>query len=255
MGKQRPEDLTEGQREFFRIEEKYNPKLAPFLGKSLQPGSQEYADYHKIMARRDAEIREWQKKYLAEPPKQYTSVEEILAPPPELSFQEWYERVGDFLDRFPTAMMWARAAKIMLTMKDPDIQEKRDELRSEQFKLYEKNPAFPPPPPLVEPADPWTDIQNMRSWGGNVQKQTEAKQPGNGGKNRQPKTKGWKPPNGYIGSKEIVNNRNVPRTTLQVWQERDKLKVKKDPQTQENYYPKNWFEKHLKNYKPRGRET
>jgi hypothetical protein len=76
-----------------------------------------------------------------------------------------------------------------------------------------------------------------------------------GGKNRQPKTKGWKPPKGYIGSKEIVNNRSVPRTTLQGWQERDKLKVKKDSQTRENYYPQKWFEKHFRNYKPRSRET
>jgi hypothetical protein len=88
-----------------------------------------------------------------------------------------------------------------------------------------------------------------------AEREKEDEQPGSGGKNRQPKTKGWKPPKGYIGSKEIVNNRSVPRTTLQCWQERDPPKVKQDPQTQENYYPQSWFEKHYKNYRPRGRDT
>lgn len=88
-----------------------------------------------------------------------------------------------------------------------------------------------------------------------AEKKKEAEQTGSGGKNRQPKTKGWNPPKGYIGSKEIVNNRSVPRTTLQGWQERDPPNVKKDPQTHECYYLKKWFEKHYKNYKPRGRKT
>lgn len=90
----------------------------------------------------------------------------------------------------------------------------------------------------------WNQLENEKSKAdlANKQKTTPVKEVG---KRR------WKPPNNYIGSKEIDNKYSVPRTTLQGWQERDKLKVKKDPQTQENYYPRKWFEKHLKDYKPR----
>lgn len=60
----------------------------------------------------------------------------------------------------------------------------------------------------------------------------------------------WKPPKRYIGSKEIVSDYQVPRTTLQYWVEKDSPKVVKDPQTQECHYPKKWFEERAKNYKP-----
>ena len=63
----------------------------------------------------------------------------------------------------------------------------------------------------------------------------------------------WKPPKGYIGSKAIVNNYNIPRSTLQGWAERDKANVKKDPMTKENYYQKKWLEKCHKKYKPRSK--
>jgi hypothetical protein len=62
----------------------------------------------------------------------------------------------------------------------------------------------------------------------------------------------WKPPRGYIGSKAIVNGHKVPRSTLQGWAERDAITPKKDPQTQERYYPEKWFKKRFKTYKPRG---
>jgi len=75
------------------------------------------------------------------------------------------------------------------------------------------------------------------------------------------KKKGWKPPRGYIGSKEIQHDHNVPRSTLEGWQNQDSVpggdlegRVKKDPRTQEVYYPKKWFEKRFKNYKPRARK-
>lgn len=61
----------------------------------------------------------------------------------------------------------------------------------------------------------------------------------------------WKPPKGYIGSKTIVANYGIPRTTLQGWAERTEAKVKKDEQTGENYYQKTWLDKQLKKYKPR----
>ena len=61
----------------------------------------------------------------------------------------------------------------------------------------------------------------------------------------------WEPPKGYIGSKTIVANYNIPRTTLQGWAERDEAKVKKDTQTGENYYQKKWLDKRYENYKPR----
>jgi len=63
----------------------------------------------------------------------------------------------------------------------------------------------------------------------------------------------WKLPRGYIGSKSIVNDHNVPRSTLQGWAEQDKANVKKDPQTKENYYLRKWFEQRLKNYRPRSK--
>lgn len=61
----------------------------------------------------------------------------------------------------------------------------------------------------------------------------------------------WKPPKGYIGSKTIVADYGIPRTTLQGWAEQDSATVKKDKQTRENYYQKKWLEKRHKNYKPR----
>lgn len=79
---------------------------------------------------------------------------------------------------------------------------------------------------------------------------------------KEPKKNVWKPPKGYIGSKEIVNDRKVPRSTLEGWQNQDDVaggelegKVKKDDQTQERYFPKKWFNNRFKNYRPRDRET
>ena len=69
------------------------------------------------------------------------------------------------------------------------------------------------------------------------------------------RNKKWKPPKGYIGSKTIVNDCNVPRSTLQGWAERDEVKPKKDPQTKECYYPKKWVEKRRASYKPRRSQT
>lgn len=69
-----------------------------------------------------------------------------------------------------------------------------------------------------------------------------------GGKKKIPQ---WKPPKGYIGSKTIVNDYKVPRTTLQGWAERDSANVKKDLQTKENYYRETWLKKRLKSYKHR----
>lgn len=65
--------------------------------------------------------------------------------------------------------------------------------------------------------------------------------------------KGWQHPSGYIGSKTIVQDYKIPRPTLQGWQNQDNPKTKKDPQSQEVYYPENWFKKRLKNYSPRPR--
>lgn len=72
-------------------------------------------------------------------------------------------------------------------------------------------------------------------------------------KSVKPKTKGWKPPKGYISSSTIVNDNQykVPRTTLQAWAERDGVIPKKDPQTGENYYRLTWVKKRVKNYKRR----
>jgi hypothetical protein len=68
----------------------------------------------------------------------------------------------------------------------------------------------------------------------------------------------WKAPKGYIGSKTILSDYEVPRTTLQGWHERDMASgtlknVRKDPQTGENYYPQKWFEKRFAHYKSRGK--
>jgi len=63
----------------------------------------------------------------------------------------------------------------------------------------------------------------------------------------------WNIPKGYIGSKTIVADYNLPRSTLQGWAERDNPKVKKDPQTKENYYPQKWFDGCWKKYKPRSK--
>ena len=67
--------------------------------------------------------------------------------------------------------------------------------------------------------------------------------------------KQWKPPKGYIGSKSIVNDHNVPRSTLQGWEERNppKKKVRKDPQTGEKYYPEKWFERRVEQYERRSK--
>jgi hypothetical protein len=72
--------------------------------------------------------------------------------------------------------------------------------------------------------------------------------------------KEWKPPKGYVGSKTILSDYKVPRTTLQGWHERDmangKLKnIRKDPQTNENYYPQKWFDKHYQIWQGRKRNS
>lgn len=74
----------------------------------------------------------------------------------------------------------------------------------------------------------------------------------------EPKKRAWRPPKGYIGSKEIEQTYKVPRSTLQGWQNRDckpagKLdgRVKRDPQTGESYYPRTWFLRRFENYKPK----
>jgi len=79
---------------------------------------------------------------------------------------------------------------------------------------------------------------------------------------KETKKNSWKPPKGYIGSKTIVNDYDIPRSTLEGWQQQDNVpvgelegKVKKDPQTQECYFPKKWFNKRLKNYRPRNHKT
>jgi len=78
----------------------------------------------------------------------------------------------------------------------------------------------------------------------------------------EPGNKSWKSPKGYIGSKTIVNDYDIPRSTLEGWQQQDNVpvgelegKIKKDPQTQECYFPKKWFNKRLKNYRPRNHKT
>lgn len=90
---------------------------------------------------------------------------------------------------------------------------------------------------------------------------TEAK--GNGGQGgmttgrtatktkQKPPPEQWKPPRGYTGAKAIVAM-GVPRSTLEGWVQRHTPdKVKKDPQTQECYYPNKWLKERVKNYKPR----
>jgi hypothetical protein len=56
-------------------------------------------------------------------------------------------------------------------------------------------------------------------------------------------SRAWQPPANYIRTKEITQEYKVPRTTLQSWQQRDKLNPVKDPESHENYYPKEWFDK------------
>lgn len=62
-------------------------------------------------------------------------------------------------------------------------------------------------------------------------------------KELQVKPSEWKPKKGYIGSKEIVLDYKVPRSTLQGWQKKDNPPTDRDPKTQEIWYEPNWFKK------------
>jgi len=63
--------------------------------------------------------------------------------------------------------------------------------------------------------------------------------------------KKWSLPLDFIGAKEIEHGFHVPRSTLQVWDEKDLPKTTFDPTTHEKYYPRKWFETKFKDYKPR----
>ena len=65
----------------------------------------------------------------------------------------------------------------------------------------------------------------------------------------------WKPLPEYVGSITIVADYNIPRTTLQGWEKRDKPNTCKDPRTKEKYYPKAWVEKRRKTYKRRKKSS
>lgn len=65
--------------------------------------------------------------------------------------------------------------------------------------------------------------------------------------------RGWEPPEGYIGSKEITKDDAPPRSTLQTWAEKDNPTTEKHPQTNEIYFPESWLKKRLKNYKPKNK--
>jgi hypothetical protein len=131
------------------------------------------------------------------------------------------------------------------------VEEAKEVYLFARTKANEIRESIPDPPelPQVTEKDPFLGIQTIREWCTETeQKTTPVKELGE---------RRWKPPKNCIGSKEIVNTYRVPRTTLQGWQECDppKPKVIKDPQTQENYYTRKWFEKHHKNYRPRVRKT
>lgn len=156
-------EQTEGQREISRIEDKYEPKLAPFLGKFLQPGSQEYKKREKIMARRDAEMREWGEKYLVEPPKQWTR-EEFLAPLPDDTLQELDKRIKRAL----IEIMW---------LGTDVIQKIYVEGIERAIELRKKNPTFSKLP-RIESDRPATklDLMVLLNWCTENQ-QAEAGQP------------------------------------------------------------------------------
>jgi len=94
----------------------------------------------------------------------------------------------------------------------------------------------------------------------NLQKQLEVKSQAQEQKSEEPTIPkpSWNSPKGYIRTSTIMYDYHVPRTTLEGWQSRDdvpggilKGKVKHDPITNENCFPKKWFDKKLKTYKPR----
>jgi len=128
-------EQNEGQREFFRIIEKYKPRLAPFnTGKSLQPGSQEEYDYNEIMAHLNAEVQEWGKKYLSLP--------ELIDTPQKLD--KWIEQALDRLEGAKGLMKGATGAD--------DISDIALEYYIKAVvyaeELLRNNPALPELPPI-----------------------------------------------------------------------------------------------------------
>ncbi|NLX21651.1 MAG: hypothetical protein GXY55_08255 [Phycisphaerae bacterium] len=68
----------------------------------------------------------------------------------------------------------------------------------------------------------------------------------------------WIPPPGYVGVKTICNDarfrkneKNPPRTTIDVWLKSDKLVVHKDPATQEVHVPESWILDRISRWTPR----
>jgi hypothetical protein len=68
----------------------------------------------------------------------------------------------------------------------------------------------------------------------------------------------WTPPAGMVGAKDVCNDdrfrkegQNVPRTTLQKWQERDRPTTARDRATGETYYPEQWIYERLAKWTPR----
>jgi hypothetical protein len=80
--------------------------------------------------------------------------------------------------------------------------------------------------------------------------------------------KPWEPPNGYVGTNEIVNDarfrkngKNPVQSTIQRWVDRDNREAKKNansqviieraPDTHECYYPESWVFEQIKRWHPR----
>ena len=113
------------------------------MGKSLTPGSSEHKKYEKIMARRDAEMREWEKKYC--------TPEQLIDTP---------ERLLKWIRQALVTIWWERE----VTKKNDifDIQKKYDEARDYAIELFEKNRALPKPPPTE--SDPLFGLKKVQDW-------------------------------------------------------------------------------------------
>lgn len=79
----------------------------------------------------------------------------------------------------------------------------------------------------------------------------------------QPPPPQWRPPEGYVGAKQISTaprfqkkGKNPPRTTLQEWEKRSSkskspIHVVKAPDSNECYYPEAWVHEQIQQWNPR----
>ena len=136
-------EFTEEQREWFRINKKYERKLQPFIGKNLVPGSPEHKKYKVIEQERDLEFLKFNEKHCKPEP---------IDTPDKLS--KWIDQELVAIDMIKMAnrgeFPFERAKEIYQKVYDYAL-----ELRT-------KNPGLPQLPDVL--SDSLMGLKSMEEW-------------------------------------------------------------------------------------------